>query len=83
MSRGVSTIHHAACHILAVAGITLHHHGGRFKDGHGDFRHGELLVVGFLCGDHRSIGGQHEVNARIRHQIGLEPDSWSGFWGKI
>ena len=24
--------------------------------------------------DHWSIGGQHEVDARIRHQIGLEPE---------
>ena len=40
-------------------------------------------MVGFLRGDHRSIGGQHEVNARIGHQIGLEPDTWvgsCGFW---
>ena len=47
---------------------------GGFEDGHRDLRHRELLMVGLLRGDHRSIGGQHEVDARIGHQIGLEPD---------
>ena len=59
-----------------MAWVAFHHHRRRLEDGHGDLRHRELLVVGFLRGDHRSIGGQHEVNARIGHQIGLEPDTW-------
>ena len=29
-------------------------------------------MVCLLCGDHRGIGGEHEVNARVWHQIGLE-----------
>ena len=53
--------------------IALHHHRGRLEDRHGDLCHRELLVVGLLRRDDRSIGGQHEVDARIRHQICLEP----------
>ena len=41
---------------------SLHHHRGRLEDGHGDLCHGELLAVGLLGADHRSIGGQHEVD---------------------
>jgi len=57
-----------------MAWVAFHHHRRRLEDGHSDLCDRELLVVGFLRGDHRSIGGQHEVNARIGHQIGLEPD---------
>ena len=52
--------------------LALHHHRRRLEDGHRDLRHGQLLVVGLLGGDDRSIGRQHEVDARLRHQIGLE-----------
>ena len=30
-------------------------------------------MVSLFRRDDWSIGGQHEVNARVRHQIGLEP----------
>ena len=56
-----------------MAWIALHHHRGRLEDGHGDLCHRELLVVSLLRRDDWSIGGQHEVDARIGHQIGLEP----------
>ena len=52
--------------------ITLDHHGGRLEDGIGDFSNGQLFVVGLLSRDDRSIGSQHKVNTRVRHQIGLE-----------
>ena len=55
-----------------MAWITLDHHGGRLEDRHGDFSHRQLLVVGLLCRDDRRIRGQHEVDAGVRHQIGLE-----------
>ena len=76
----VSTIHHAAGHVFAMTWIAFHHHRGGFEDGHRDLRHRELLMVGLLRGDHRSIGGQHEVDARIGHQIGLEPDKEVVCW---
>ena len=43
------------------------HHRGRLKHGHGDLRHGELLMVCLLCRDHGSEGGEHEVNAGVRN----------------
>ena len=55
-----------------MAGITLDHHGGRFEDRHGDLSHRQLLVVGLLRRDDRRVRGQHEVDAGVRHQIGLE-----------
>jgi len=45
----ISAVHHAACHVLAVARITLHHHGGWLEDRHGDLCHGQLLMVCLLC----------------------------------
>jgi len=68
----ITTIHHAAGHVLAVAGIALNHHGGGLEDGVGDLSNGELLVVGLLGGDDGSIGGKHEMDTGIRHQVGLE-----------
>ena len=52
--------------------MALHHHGSRLKHGHGDLRNGQLLMVGLLGGDDRSVGREHEVDARVRHQVGLE-----------
>ena len=72
VSSHLSSVHHAAGHVLSVAGVALHHHRGWFEHRHGDLSHGKLLMVCLLCGDHRGIGGQHEVNARVGHQIGLE-----------
>ena len=71
--RTGSAIHHAARHVLAVARIALDHHGCRFEDRHSNLCHRKLLMVSLLRRDDRSIGGQHEVNAWVRHQIGLEP----------
>ena len=69
----VSTVHHAASHVFAVARITLHHHGCGFEDRHGDLSHWQLLMISLLRRDDWCIGGQHEVNSRIWHQIRLEP----------
>ena len=71
-SSQASTIHHAAGHVFAMTRITLHHHGGWFKDRHGDLCHGQLLMVCLLRRDNWSIGGEHEVNPGIRHEICLE-----------
>jgi len=29
-------------------------------------------MIGFLSGDHGCLRGKHEVDTRIRHQVGLE-----------
>ena len=68
-----AAVHHAAGHVLAVARIALHHHGGWLEDRHGDLCHGQLLMVCLLCRDDWCIGGQHEVDAWVWHQVGLEP----------
>jgi hypothetical protein len=68
----VTTVHHAASHILAMARIAFDQHVSGFEDGVGEFSNGELLVVGLLGGDDRSIDAEREVNTRIRHQVGLE-----------
>ena len=69
----VSAVHHAAGHVFSMTRITLHHHGSWFKDRHGNFCYWQLLMISLLRRDHRRIGGQHEVNTWVRHQVGLEP----------
>ena len=71
--RRGSTVHHAAGHVLAMARITFDHHGCWFEDRHSNLCNGKLLMVSLLRRDDWSIGGQHEVNAWVRDQIGLEP----------
>merc|ERR1711977_456398 len=68
----VTTVHEAASHVLAVARVALGHHGSRLEGRVGDLGDGELLVVGLLGGDDRGVGGEHEVDARVRDKVGLE-----------
>merc|ERR1719272_1161006 len=68
----ITAVHHAACHVLAVAWVTLDKHAGGLKHGHGNLCHGELLVVGLLCRDDRCVAGKHEVDAWVWHQVGLK-----------
>ena len=68
----VAAVHEAAGHVLAVAGIALGHHGGGLEDGVGDLSDGELLVVGLLGGDDGGVGGEHEVDAGVGDEVGLE-----------
>merc|ERR1719487_1258661 len=68
----ITTVHHAARHVLSVAGVALDHHARRLEHGVGDLGHGELFVVGLLRGDDRSVRRQHKVDTRVRHQVGLE-----------
>jgi len=68
----VATVHEAARHVLAMTRIALGHHGGGLKGGIGDLSHGELLVVGLLSRDDRSVGGKHKVDAGVGHEVGLE-----------
>ena len=68
----VAAVHEAARHVLAVAGVALGHHGGGLVRRVGDLRDGELLVVRLLRGDHGGVRGEHEVDAGVGHQVGLE-----------
>ena len=72
LGDNVSTVHQTASHVLPVAGVALGHHAGRIKDGVSQLCYAELLVEGLLCGDDGCIRAQHEVDAGIWHQVGLE-----------
>jgi len=51
----VTSVHHAASHVLSVSGVALDHHGSGFEDGVGDFGNGELFVVSLFSGDDGGI----------------------------
>jgi len=68
----ITSVHHAAGHVLTVAGVALGHHGGGLEGRVGNLGNRELLVIGLLGRDHGGIRRQHEVNTRIRHQVSLE-----------
>ena len=59
-------------HQGAMSWIAFDHHGRRLEDRHGDLSHGQLLMVGLLRRDDRSIGGQHEVDTGVWNEVGLE-----------
>merc|ERR1711866_5574 len=68
----ITSVHEAAGHVLSVSWVTLGHHGGWLEGAVGDLGDGELLVVGLLSGDDWGIGGEHEVDSWVWHQVGLE-----------
>ena len=68
----VASVHQAARHVLTVSRIALRHHRGRLERGVGDFSDRELFVVRLFRGNNRRVRGQHEVNSRVRNQVGLE-----------
>ena len=68
----ITTVQQTASHVFAVTWITFHHLIGWLKAGISDFSNTQLLVVGFLGRDNRSIGGQREVNTWVGHQVCLQ-----------
>jgi len=72
LGHHVPSVHHGARDVLAVARVALGHHAGRLEHAVGQLRHRQLLVVGLLRRNHGSIRRQHEVDARVRHQVRLE-----------
>lgn len=72
LGHDVAAVHEAAGHVLAVPGVTLGHDARRLEHGVGDLRDGVLLMEGLLRGDDGRVGGEHEVDPRVRHQVGLE-----------
>jgi len=72
LGDNVSTVHHAASHVLSVTRIALGHHVGGLEARVGDLGHGERLMVGLLGRDDWRVGGNHEMNTGIGHQVGLE-----------
>ena len=72
LGHDVTTVQHAAGHVLAVTRIAFHQLVGRLETGIGDLSHRQLLVVGLLGRDDRSVGGQREMDTWVGHQVGLE-----------
>eukprot|EP01018_Ginkgo_biloba_P001999 Gb_02712 [translate_table: standard] len=68
----ISTVHEAARHVFPMARIALSHHGGRLKGAVCNFCNRQLLVVSFLCRDHRRVRRKHKMDSRIRNQVCLE-----------
>jgi len=68
----ITTVHHAASHVLAVAGVTLGDEVSGLEDGVGDLGNGELLVVGLLGRDDGSIRSENEVDTGVGDKVGLE-----------
>ena len=58
----VSSVEHAAGHVLAVARVALHHLVGGLEASVGDLGDCELLVVGLLSRDDGGIHCQREMN---------------------
>ena len=68
----VTSVQHAASHVLTVSWITLDHLVGWLEASVGDFGDGKLLVVGLLGGDDWSVGDQWEMDPWVWDQVGLE-----------
>ncbi len=68
----VSAVHQASGHVLSCARIALGHHVAGLKHGAGQLGNRVLLVVGLLGAQDGGVRAQHKVDARVRHQVGLE-----------
>merc|ERR1711981_1013914 len=72
LGDNVTSVHHAASHVLSVSGVALGHHGGGLEGGVGDLGNGELLVVGLLGRDDGGVGREHEMDSGVGDEVGLE-----------
>jgi hypothetical protein len=68
----ITTVQHAASHVLSMTRITLHHLVSWLKAGVCDFSNRQLLMVGLLSRDYWSISNQREMDTWVWHQVGLE-----------
>ena len=72
LGHNISSVQHAAGHVLAVSGVTFHHLVGWLIACVGDLSNRQLLMVGLLSRDDRGVGSQGEVDSWVGHQVGLE-----------
>mmetsp|Transcript_56617 Transcript_56617/g.100036 ORF Transcript_56617/g.100036 Transcript_56617/m.100036 type:complete len:463 (-) Transcript_56617:29-1417(-) len=72
LGHDVAAVHEAHGHVLAVARVDLHKHRRGLEGRVGDLGDGELLVVRLLRRDDGRVRRHDEVDARVRHQVGLE-----------
>jgi len=72
LGDNITTVKHAAGHVLTMARITLNHLVGRLKACVGDLSNRELFVVSLLSRDNWGVGHEREVNTGVRYQVRLE-----------
>jgi len=72
LGDNITTVHHAASHVLSVTGITLDHLVEGLEHRVGDLGNGKTLVVGNLGGDDGSVGEEGEADTGVGDQVGLE-----------
>jgi hypothetical protein len=68
----ITSVHEAASHVFSVARITLGHHVRWLKDRASNLLNGKLLMISLLRRNNWSVRSEHEVNARIWDEVGLE-----------
>ena len=72
LGSDITAVHQAAGHELATARIALAHHAVAIEHLGGDLGDRHVLHERSTGSDHGSVGGEHEVNTRVGHQVGLE-----------
>jgi len=72
LGYNITAVQQAAGHVLTIARVALDHLMRRLEAGVGDLGHAVLLVIRLVGRHDRSVGGQREVDARIRHEVRLE-----------
>mmetsp|Transcript_9445 Transcript_9445/g.15172 ORF Transcript_9445/g.15172 Transcript_9445/m.15172 type:complete len:464 (-) Transcript_9445:98-1489(-) len=72
LGDNVSTVHETARHVLSVTRVALGHHVGRLEDSASDFCNRKGFMESLISTNDRSVRSQHEVNTRVRNQVGLE-----------
>jgi hypothetical protein len=72
LGDNVSTVHHAAGHVLSVTGVALGHHAVWVENSVGDFSDRKHFVEGLFTRNDGSIRSQHKVDSWVSHQGGLE-----------
>merc|ERR1712139_78364 len=69
LRHNITSEHHATSHELTVTWVTLGEHVGWLEHSVSDLSDRELLVVGLLGRDDRSIRGKHEVNSWVWDKV--------------
>lgn len=72
VGHNITTVQQAGGHVLAVAGVALHHLVVGLEAGHGHLLDGVGLVSGLGSRDDWSVGDEREVDTGVRDEVGLE-----------
>lgn len=72
LRNNITTEQQARGHVLSVARVTFNHLVVWLEARHGDLLNRVGLVSSTSSRDNRGVGDQREVDAGVRHQVGLE-----------